>query len=139
MVALAVGLVGGWSVRLVVNALDRTAPLVGWTQALALFFVAAVLAGTAWLTRRALAEPVRRPEPHQLVNRLVLARACALVGALVAGGYSGYALSWLGASAELADVRAVRSLVAAAGGACVTGAALWLERACRVPLGDDEA
>ena len=30
------------------------------------------------------------------MNRLVLARACALVGALVAAGYVGYAVSWLG-------------------------------------------
>ena len=46
----------------------------------------------------------------------MLARACALVGALVAGGYLGYALSWVGVSAELADQRVVRSLVAALAG-----------------------
>ena len=46
-----------------------------------------------------------RLEPHQAVNRLVLARACALVGALVAGGYVGYALSWVGVDAELAGQR----------------------------------
>ena len=34
------------------------------------------------------------------VNRLVLARACAYVGALVAGGYLGYAVSWLGVDAR---------------------------------------
>ena len=37
------------------------------------------------------------------MNRLVLARACALVGALVAGGYLGYALSWVGVDTELGD------------------------------------
>lgn len=138
VIALAIGLVGGWSIRLVARALERPAPIVGWTQAFALFFVAAALVGTAWITRRAVAEPVRRPEPHQLVNRLVLARACALVGAVVAGGYAGYALSWVGAGAELADVRAIRSLISAAGGASVTGAAICVERACRVPPGDKE-
>ena len=35
-------------------------------------------------------------EPHRAVNRLVLGRAGALVGALVAGGYAGYAVSWIG-------------------------------------------
>jgi hypothetical protein len=56
---------------------------------------------------------------------------------LVAGGYLGYALSWVGVSAELAEQRAVRSLVAAVGGACVVGTALLLERACRVRKGPD--
>ena len=39
------------------------------------------------------------------MNRLVLAKSCALAGALVAGGYFGYALSWLGLTeAELAKL-----------------------------------
>ena len=54
-----------------------------------------------------------RLEPHRAVNRLVMAKACALVGALVAGGYAGYALTWLGMEAELADQRLLRSAIAA--------------------------
>ena len=99
---------------------------------LALFLVAAILAGTAWATWRTLHVHGHRLEPHRAVNRLVLAKACALVGALAAGGYAGYALSWVGMAAELADQRMVRSGIAALGGLLTCGAALLLERACRV-------
>jgi hypothetical protein len=76
--------------------------------------------------------------PHQAVNRLVLARACAFVGALVAGGYGGYAVSWLGLEAELAGQRAWRSATAALAGLLICATGLLLERACRVRSGDPE-
>jgi hypothetical protein len=134
---LLVGLVAGWSLRPLAAALDTTAPRVVWLQALALYLVAAILAWTARVTAAA----VRRHrflEPHHAVNRLVLGKACALVGALVAGGYLGYALSWVGVAAELASERITISLVAAGGAALTTVAALLLERACRVRDDDPE-
>jgi hypothetical protein len=67
------------------------------------------------------------------------AAASAYVGVLVAGGYLGYALSWLGVSAELAEQRAVRSLISAVAGACVVATALLLERACRVRKDENAA
>ena len=76
-----------------------------------------------------------RLEPHQAVNRLVLARACALAGAAVTAGYVGYAVSWLGDESQYADRWILRSLVAAAGAAGVTLASLALERACRADGG----
>lgn len=136
---LAVGLVGGWSWHRVLGAVGSPVPVVAWTQGLALVFVAAVLAGVAWLTRRSLrgrAEPV---EAHRMVNRLVLARACALVGALLAGGYLGYVVGWVGVFSEIRTERIVRALLAAAGGALMTGAAIALERACRVRSDDEGA
>ncbi|MGI8646515.1 MAG: DUF3180 domain-containing protein [Nocardioides sp.] len=135
--ALCVGLVAGWLVRRVASYLGSTAPLVTWTQSLVLFFGAAILAVVAWHTRRALDGTQPRPEPHRLVNRLVLARASAIAGALVAGGYLGYAVSWLGVSAELAGERAGRSMLAGLGGLMVLVSALLLERACRVRTSDD--
>jgi hypothetical protein len=131
------GLVLGWLLHPVSDRFG-TPPLVTWLQPLALFFVAAVLGSTAWLTHRTI--HVRRDyiEPHRAVNRLVLARACIVVGALVAGGYAGYAVSWLGVPAELGDERLVRSAVAALAGVAVVIAALLLERACRVHSEDDE-
>ena len=81
----------------------------------------------------------QRLEPHQAVNRLVLARACALVGALVAGGYFGYALSWVGVDTELGDQRMWRSVVAGLAGVAIVITALLLERACRVRSDDDES
>ena len=77
-----------------------------------------------------------RLEPHRAVNRLVLGRAAALVGALVAGGYAGYAVSWIGDPAELAGQRILRSAVAVAAGITTMVAALLLERACRVQKRD---
>ena len=87
---------------------DETAPLVTWLQPVALFFVAAVLGATAWATWRAVHVLREWLEPHRAVNRFVLARSCALVGALVAGGYAGYALSWLGVDAALGPQRILR-------------------------------
>jgi hypothetical protein len=126
------GLAGGWLLHAYADRSMDAAPIVTWAQPLALFLVAAILGVTARATWRTVQVRRERLLPHQAVNRLVLARACAYVGALVAGGYLGYALSWVGVTAELAEQRAVRSLVAALGGACVVGTALLLERACRV-------
>jgi high-affinity Fe2+/Pb2+ permease len=73
------------------------------------------------------------------VNRLVLARACALVGALVAGGYAGYALSWVGMDSDLASQRLWRSAVAAVAGVAIVVTSMLLERACRVRSDDEDA
>jgi hypothetical protein len=136
LACLLVGLVLGWSVRRVAVLLDATAPQVTWLQAAAFFLVAAILAVVARATRRDLRVGRPRLRAHEAVNRLVLAKSCALTGALVAGGYLGYALSWVGSDAELSSQRIVRSLVAVVGAALTVAAALVLERACRVP--DDE-
>jgi hypothetical protein len=133
-----VGLVGGWLLHAYADRTMAAPPIVTWAQPLALFLVAAILAGTAWATWRSLHVHRERLAPHQAVNRLVLARACAYVGILVAGGYLGYALSWVGVSAELAQQRAIRSLVAALAGVCVVVFALLLERACRVRKDPDD-
>jgi uncharacterized protein DUF3180 len=132
------GLVGGWLVHPLTERRGGNPPLVTWAQPLALFLVAAILGSTAWLTWRTVHVHRERLEPHRAVNRLVLARACALVGALAAGGYLGYALSWLGVDAELAAQRAWRSATATVGGVAITVTAVLLERACRV-RSDDEA
>ena len=142
------GLIAGWALaglvlgrllRPLMTELDRTAPQVGWLQAGALYLLAAILGGVALATHRALRVRRERLLPHEAVNRLVLAKACALVGSLAAGGYLGYALSWVGASAELGGERVVMSLVAALGAALTVVGSLLLERACRVSGGDEES
>ena len=91
--------------------LGGTAPTVGWLPVLALAFVALVMVSVAWSTHRSLHRRHERLQPHHAVNRLVLAKSCSLAGALVAGGYLGYALSWLGLTdAELAHQRMVHAL-----------------------------
>lgn len=134
-----VGLVGGWLVHPGVERFGGTAPVVSWLQPLAVLLVAGILAYTAYSTGRMLRHGPGQLLPHQAVNRLVLARACAFVGALALGGYLGYALSWVGNPAELADERIVRSAAAGFGGLLVVVTALLLERACRVSSDDDEA
>jgi len=136
--SVMVGLVGGWLLHPVSDRFGNP-PVVSWLQPLALLFVAAILGGTAYVTHRALHVHREWIEPHRAVNRLVLARACVVVGGLVTGCYFGYAVSWLGVPAELGDERMLRSALAALAGAGIVVAALFLERACRVPSDDPEA
>jgi len=132
-----VGLVAGWAVRTVALRMDYAEPQVPFTSIGLLLFLAAIVAGAAYLTRRTVR--TRRADllPHQAVNRLALGKACALGGALVAGGYFGYALAQLGVDDPQALTRLWRSLLAGVGGLMLTGAALALEQACRVPPDDD--
>lgn len=129
------GLVVGWAVRPVADGLDVVPPMATAVQALALLLLAAILGCAAWVTHRAVHVRRERLEYHQAVNRLVLARASALVSALVTGGYAGYALSWVGHRGEWAEERIVGSLVASGCGLAAVVAALLLERACQVGRG----
>lgn len=133
-----VGLVLGWLVRPTSIRLEGTAPKLGWTPVLALVLAAAILGMVAWYTYRDLHRRGIRLEPYKAVNRLVLAKASALAGAVVAGGYLGNALSWWRASeAALAGQQMVRSLGAAVAGVLIVAGSLLLERACRVRGGED--
>jgi hypothetical protein len=135
-----IGLVGGWLFHVIADHGTGLPPKVSWAQPLALVLVAAILFGTAWSTRRTIAQHPGRLSPHQAVNRLVLARACAYVGALAGGAYIGYAVSWLGVdSTELAGQRAFRSACAGVAGVLIVIGGVLLERACRVPPKDDES
>lgn len=138
-VCAVVGLVVGWLFHLVGVRLTGQAPMVSWLQALTLVLVAGIMSFLAGHTWRTVQVRGRRLEPDRAVNRLVLARACALAGALVAAGYVGFAISWLGDPSDLADRWILRSLVAAAGATVATVASLVLERACRTPGGDRSA
>ena len=134
--AAVVGLIGGWISHPLVDRLTGQPPLVSWTQSLALVLVAAIMSFLAWQTWLTVQVRGEWLEPQRAVNRLVLARACALGGALVAGGYAGYAVSWLGDPSQRADQWIARAVVAALGAAGVTLASLVLERACRTDGGD---
>lgn len=129
-----VGLVGGWGLHAVSDRLGNVPPLVSWAQPLALLLMAAILGYVAWATWRTVHVRGERLLPHQAVNRLVLARACALVAALVGGGYLGYGLSWLGAPED--NGRLWPSLTGGAAGLLGVVVALLLERACRIRNSD---
>ena len=104
---------------------------------LALAFVALVVGSVAWSTHRSLHRRHERLQPHHAVNRLVLAKSCALAGAVFAGGYFGYALAWVNLSdAELAHQRMLHAGVGGVAGVALVACSLLLERACRVSRDD---
>lgn len=130
---LVAGLLAGWSVRLVALRTGRAEPSVGWSVIGLLALAALILLVTAVATRRTLRTDPAGLGPDHAVNRLVLAKASALVGALLIGAYAGYAIAQLGVDRPAAQLRLWRSALAALAAAATTGAALLLERACRVP------
>ena len=78
-------------------------------------------------------------EPQRAVAFLVLGKASALAGALVAGGYLGFALNFLTRlDAATPRDRVIRSAVAVVAGVALMVAGLLLERACKVPDSDDD-
>ncbi len=132
-----VGLVLGWAIRPASLRFGYAEPQVPLASIALLVFVAAIIGGSAYLTRRVVRSHRHDLLPHQAVNRLVLGKASALAGALVAGAYLGYALAQLGVADPNATVRLWRSGLAGLAGLAVTAAALLLEQACRVPPEDD--
>lgn len=137
VLAACLGLIGGWALRPLALYVDATPPRVGWLQVGVLAFVALVLAGTAWITWRELQVQRAWLEPHRAVNRLVMAKACVVAGALLAGGFAGSAVSWLGVEGDAVAGHILRAACAAVAGVTTVAAAIWLERACRVRDDDD--
>ncbi|HSX66357.1 DUF3180 domain-containing protein [Nocardioides sp.] len=131
-------LVLGWMLRPLALYAGHDAPRVSWLQVAVIAFLALVLAGTAWITWRELQVQRGWLEPHHAVNRLLIAKSCVVVGAILAGGYTGAAVSWLGIEGEAALGHLLRAGSAGVAGVACVAAAIWLERACRV-RDDDEA
>lgn len=131
--AAIIGIACGWLAHRVWDHTSSSpAPLVSWLQPVSLAVIGGLLLLLAGVTRKQIKER-HLLEPQRAVNRLVLGRAGALVGALVTGGYLGYAISWLGYSGDpLASQRIWLSLAAAAAGLLVVLGGLLLERACRI-------
>ena len=69
----------------------------------------------------------------------MLGKASALAGAVIAGGYLAFALMFVGRwDAAGPRERVIRALVAVVVAVGLSIAGLLLERACRVPGGDDD-
>jgi hypothetical protein len=128
-----VGLVIGWALRGQAIRRDAPVPTVSWLAVGTAGFVAAVVAGVAYLTWRTVHREHRRLSAQQGVARLVLGKAIARLGAFGVGAYVGIAISNVGVSGEQASATVVRALLAAAGAALALTAGLLLEHACRVP------
>ena len=128
-----IGLLLGWGIRPLALRLGWIEPSVSWSVIFLVGFVALIVGASAWLTRRTLRRDRLALSAEQAVNRLVLGKACALVGAFFLGAFVGYAIAQLGVADVAAGPRMLRSPVAAAGSALMMVFALLLERACRVP------
>lgn len=139
VVAALFGGLAGWLLAVTTAALDAVPPSIPWSAPIGLFVVAALVGAIAWTTHQQIQVRRERMEPQRAVAFLVLGKASALGGALVAGGYLGYALSFVGRlEAEGPRERVIRSLVAVVGGIALGVAGLLLERACRVPFDEDD-
>ncbi len=116
-----------------------TAPRVQWTAVVALAAIAVANVVLGWWTYYVVHRERRRMDPHLAVSFLLFAKASSIVGAFVAGGYSGFVLHFVDRmDAELPRERVIRGIVAAVTGVAIVISALLLERACRVPRDDDE-
>jgi len=136
---VAIGLVIGLLVRPLALALDSSPPRVGWGAATTLSVVAVIVGSLAWSTWQSLHKRHERMTSDHAAKMLALSRSCVIVGALFAGGYGGFALAFVGdLDTPLGLERAVNGAVAALAGLALVVAALLLERACRLPEGDDD-
>lgn len=134
-----IGLIGGRLLRTIVEASGNTAPRVGWSPAVTLLFAALVVAGFAWSTWQSLHKRHERMTSDHGIKMLSLAKASALVGALVAGGYLGYALAFVGElDTPLGKERALQAGLAGLAAIGVMVAGLLLERALQVPGGPED-
>jgi hypothetical protein len=117
----------------VAEELSGTAPRVEWTSAGVLALIAVMVLALAYSTHRTIHRERRRMDPRRAVNLLLLAKAAALAGAVFAGGYLGFAVHFVDSmDVDLPRERVIRSV---SGLVMISG--LLLERACRVPKGDD--
>ena len=140
LVAAVFGALAGWLVVVTANAFDLIPPRVPWSAPIGLVVFAALVGALAWSTHQRIQVRRERMEPQRAVAFLVLGKASALAGALVAGGYLGFAVNFLTRlDASTPRDRVVRSAVAVVAGLALTAGGLLLERACKVPGSDDDA
>ncbi|MGH3498284.1 MAG: DUF3180 domain-containing protein [Nocardioidaceae bacterium] len=138
-IAVVVGLAIGGVFPLISERGNRVAPNVPWSAIGALAFLAAVLGGFAWTTWRTLHRRRLPMDARRAVNLLVLGKASALVGALLAGAYIGFGVHYIGSmNVDLPRSRVIHSLLAMLASIGVGVGGLLLERACRVPRDPDD-
>ncbi len=133
------GVVVGRLTPAIIEAFDGNAPRVGWSAAVTLFIASVIIGVIAWNTWQSLHKKHERMTSDHGIKMLSLAKASALVGALFAGLYLGYALAFVDAlDTDFGRERALHAGIAGVAGILMVIAALLLERALRVPGGEDK-
>jgi len=133
------GALAGWLFVITLNALDIVPPTVPWTAPIGLVLIAALVGLLAYSTWQRIQVRRERMEPQRAVAFLVLGKVSALAGALVAGGYFGFAVNFVTRLDAIGPrERVVRSAVAVVAGIVLCVVGLLLERACKVPGVDDD-
>lgn len=138
-VAALFGGLAGWLIVVIANAVDSVPPQIPWTGPIGIVLIAALVGALAYSTHQRIQVRKDRMDPQRAVAFLVLGKASALAGALVAGGYLGFALNFVGRfDAAAPRERLIRSAVAIVAGVTLMITGLLLERACKVPADPDE-
>lgn len=138
-IAAIVGAVLGWLVGVGPNLVDLPVPQVPWSAAVALVLAAVLVALLARSTHVRIQRRREYVDPARAVGLLVLGKASALAGALVATGYLVFGLLFVDRlAAPYPRERVIRSAVGLIGAAGLCVAGLALERACKVPRPPDE-
>jgi hypothetical protein len=133
-VAALFGALSGWLIVAASNSFDLVAPQVPWTAPVGVLLIAGLVGVFAYTTHARIQVRKERMDPQRAVAFLVLGKASALAGALIAGGYLAYALMFVTRiDADAPRDRVIRSAVAVVAGVGLAIAGLLLERACRVP------
>lgn len=139
VIAALVGVMAGWLVVIAANALGVVPPQVPWTAPLGVLVIAALVGVLAYTTWQRIQVRRERVESQRAVAYLVLGKACALAGAMVAGGYFAFGLLFVTRwEADAPRERVIRAGIAVVAGLGLMVAGLFLERACRVPRSEDE-
>lgn len=129
----------GYAIVPLSDALSGSAPQVQWSSVGALFVIAVVLFLLANSTHRTVHRERRHIDARRAVRLLLLAKASALTGAILAGGYLGFGLQFVNElNIPLPQQRVIRSVCAAIAAVLIVVAGLLLERACRVPKDKDD-
>jgi MFS family permease len=133
-VAAIFGALAGWLIVAVANSCDLVPPQVPWTAPVGVLLIAGLVGVFAYTTHTRIQVRKERMDPQRAVAYLVLGKASALAGALIAGGYLAFALMFVTRiDADAPRDRVIRSAVAVVAGVGLAIAGLLLERACRVP------
>jgi hypothetical protein len=132
-VAIVAALIANLAVRIGYGSLPGFPLLAGGT--LGVLGVAEAVAGTAFRARIQRRPGTRPVQPLVAARAVVVARASALAGAVMAGAWGGLLAHVLPRSAEI-SAAAADTGAAAVGLVCalvLVAGALWLEYCCRTP------